>query len=142
MLNLSALMREHTELIRRSMKLGQLTAAAEPDQIDELMAVLHEFSDLLIGHLQEEDSVLYPALCADARTRLAQTAQTFVAEMGDHADLWLGYYATWSRGTILKDWHGFRRATEEMLDRISHRIVRENRVLFPLIDRGKDRAAA
>jgi hypothetical protein len=29
-----------------------------------------------------------------------------------------------------------------MLDRISHRIVRENRVLFPLIDRGKDRAAA
>lgn len=142
MLNLSALMREHTELIRRSMKLGQLVSGSDPASIDELMDVLQDFSDLLLAHLQEEDANLYPALCASKTARLAQTARTFTAEMGDHADLWLGYYATWSRSAILKDWEGFRVATDEMIERISHRIVRENRVLFPLVDRGKDRAAA
>jgi len=142
MFNLSALMRQHTELIRRTMKLGQFAAGPRPESLDELMATLQGFSELLLSHLQDEDENLYPALCNSPVARLAQTAQSFIAEMGDQADLWLGYHATWSRSAILKDWAGFCAATEEMMERISHRIVRENRMLFPLIDRRKDRAAA
>jgi len=141
-MSVSALMREHAELSRRSMKLGQMVAGAEPAPIDELVTYLQEFSDLILAHLRSEDNVLYPELCASTNVRLAQTARAFADEMGDHADLWLGYHATWSRSAIEKDWNGFRHATEDMLDRISHRIVRENRVLFPLIDRSKDRPAA
>jgi len=141
MFTVAGLMREHSDLNRRAMRLERLMAPAAPPPIDEVMRQLQQFSDLLIAHLGVEEEFLYPYLLASNNPRIVRIARSIGPETGDMTSLWLGYRAKWTRGAVIRDWPAFRSATDDILGRLSRRIIRENRILFALADAAPELAA-
>ncbi len=97
------------------------------DLIDKLASVL-------TGHLSLEDRRLYPLLLGDENEALRATAQLFVAEMGEIADVFKEYRATWSASTIQGEPSRFARETSEFVTTLVDRINRENDDLYAMMD--------
>ncbi|WP_157215454.1 hemerythrin domain-containing protein [Flavisphingomonas formosensis] len=126
---------EHAELIRLSHQLRMHLYPAHAARNDELLLCRDRLYKLLTAHLQREDDMLYPRLIDGPDPQLAKTAEDFTREVGglrDSVEVWM---AIWTHDAITRGWDAFRAETEDLLDALSVRIVRENRELFPLIER-------
>ena len=110
-----------------------------PPQL-QLFILRRELASTLIGHLKTEDWVLYPSLVASADAQIASTARTFSEQMGGLAAEFIAYSEKWNANAIAADWAGYCRASRAILDALNHRIARENRELYPLLE-ALDRAA-
>lgn len=132
--NTSSLRREHAELTRRAMRLRQTVSQPEPPEADELVRMRREFSELLVAHLLFEDRDVYPRLFRSPSARVAHMARTFADEMGDQCETFLSYSKAWNDAAVETDWPAFGQATKEILDAVEIRILRENRILYPLLD--------
>ena len=140
MINLGKLRGEHAEILTLLAKLRQLIGKASPPPTLHLFALRHELSSTLVGHLKAEDWVLYPRLLANSDRVIAGTARTFCDEMGGMAAAYSEHCLRWTAAAIAADWPGYCRDSEMLIDALSHRILRENRELYPLLER-LDRAA-
>ena len=70
----------------------------------------------------------------------ASTGQAFKDEMGGLAPAFLAYSEKWNANSISADWSGYCADTRAVLDALENRLEREDRDLFPLLER-LDRAA-
>ena len=140
MSDIAKLRQEHAQLVEI---VGRLQAAIDsptPPPAVELYAIRRELASVLIGHLKAEDWALYPRLFESPDPEVAATARAFSDEMGGLAQAFTVYAQRWDAMSIQGNWSGFRSETRDIVDALTSRIMRENRELYPLIDR-LDRAA-
>jgi Hemerythrin HHE cation binding domain len=140
MSELAKLREEHAELVRLVRRLEAFVEQPCPPPQTDLFELRGQLNSTLIAHLKAEDWVLYPRLLASDDPAIARTAQAFNNEMGGLAQTYAVYAEKWTAGTIQLDWAGYCSESRVICDALSHRITRENRELYPLIER-LDRAA-
>ncbi len=140
MTDLAKLREEHSELVGIVRRLGKLIAEPSPPPQTVLFELRRELSSTLIGHLKSEDWVLYPRLLASPDARIAATARAFRDEMGGLAAAFVEYTENWNAEAIAADWAGYCGHSRSVFEALTHRITRENRELYPLLE-ALDRAA-
>lgn len=96
---------------------------------------LAKLAGVLRIHLAQEDKVLYPQLMASPVPAVAETAQRFVAEMGQIGAVFTDYATRWRTiEAVLADTGRLREETKALFAALSDRIHRENTILYPLAD--------
>ncbi len=140
MLNLVKLREEHAQLVSIVRRLSEEIGQDKPGPSAELHVLRRELSSTLIRHLKAEDWILYPKLLGSSDTAVVATARKFNDEMGGLAAAFMAYSEKWGPLAIERDWAGYREETATIADALTQRITRENRELYPLLERF-DRAA-
>ena len=140
MIELGKLRDEHREILRIVGRLGLLIAGSSPPPKLHLLALRHQLSSILIGHLKAEDWLLYPPLYDSRNLHIAATARAFSEEMGGLGMAYWAHCEQWNAVAIAGDWPGYCRDSRTLLDALTNRITRENRELYPLLEE-LDRAA-
>jgi hypothetical protein len=135
MSSLAQLKTEHAELIETIRQLDAMIASDAAAQALKLFELRRKLSGALIAHLKAEDWVLYPPLLARPDATVAATARQFVDEMGGLAQAFSVYIERWDALSIESDWPRYQRESRVIIDALTNRIVRENRELYPLLDR-------
>lgn len=135
MSSLAQLRREHADLVRIVGELQAMIDHSTPPSSVELFGVRRKLSSLLIAHLKAEDWVLYPPLLSSSDPEVAATARRFVDEMGGLAQAYSVFNERWDALSIEADWDGYRNAAQGIIEALTGRIIRENRDLYPLLDR-------
>lgn len=137
---LDALRQEHAALVEIVRELGRVIARPAAPAQTELFELRRRLTSTLIAHLKAEDWLLYPRMLADSDAGIADIAKAFSEEMGGLASAYLAYAERWGADAIEQDWAGYGEATRGIIDALTRRISRENRELYPLLER-LDRAA-
>lgn len=135
MSSLEQLRQEHAELVKIVGDLQTMIDGSTPPSSVELFGVRRKLSSLLIAHLKAEDWVLYPPLLTCEDPEVAATARRFVDEMGGLAQAYSLFNERWDALSIESDWAGYRQAAQGIIDALTCRIVRENRELYPLLEK-------
>ncbi len=135
MSSLAQLRQEHAELVRIVGELAAMIDCDAPPPSVELFNVRRKLSSVLIAHLKGEDWVLYPPLLSSADPAVAATAKQFVDEMGGLAQAYSVFYERWDALSIESNWNGYREAADAIIEALNNRIIRENRDLYPLLEK-------
>lgn len=135
MSSLAQLRQEHAELVRIVGDLQAMIDRNEPPASVALFNVRRKLSSVLIAHLKAEDWVLYPPLLSCNDPEVAATAKQFVDEMGGLAQAYMVFNERWDALSIESDWTGYRKAAGGIIEALTNRIVRENRDLYPLLEK-------
>ena len=131
---------DHVELIDICQLLEGSIAGATPPASVDLFGVRNRLTGRLIAHLKAEDWLLYPRLLESGNPEIASTARRFVDEMGGLAAAFNAYVEGWDAFRIEREWDTYKRETAAIIDALRTRIMRENRELYPLLER-LDKAA-
>lgn len=132
-MDVSELKRQHVEIAKVARLLGATVAnAAQPQPI---AALRWQLARLLMTHLAMEDRLFYPALQRMADSAARETGARFQTEMGGLGASFSTYMAHWSDDRVAADWPGFCAATRALLAALANRIEREDRQLYPLVER-------
>lgn len=140
MTDIAKLREEHAELVKLVRRLEQFIGQTQPPYQLDLFDLRRQLSSMLIAHLKAEDWVLYPRLLSSGDPAVAATAKAFNDEMGGLAAAYLAYSEQWSATAIAEDWAGYCADSRTIVDALTNRITRENRELYPLLDRLDDAA--
>ena len=134
-MGLTAKLREdHDDLLKLARNFRDIVAEpAAPPAID-LAKFRTEFSRQLLAHLTREDWLLYPSLLQSSDRVIVATAQSFIDEMGGMLKTFKAWSATWPAERICTEWTTFSVETSNLLDALTHRVVRENKELYPLVE--------
>jgi len=135
MSSLAQLRQEHAELVGIVSELQVLIDRDVPPASVELFNVRRKLSSVLISHLKAEDWVLYPPLLTCDDPKIAATAKRFVDEMGGLAQAYSVFNERWDALSIESDWAGYCKAAQGIIEALTSRIIRENRDLYPLLER-------
>ena len=140
MSSLAQLRAEHAELVKIVREWEALIESDAPPPSVELFDVRRRLSSLLIAHLKAEDWVLYPPLLESDDPEISRVARNFVDEMGGLAASYSIFMERWDALGIQADWTHYQKEARAISKALGNRIVRENRELYPLVER-TDRAA-
>ena len=132
---LQQLRKEHAELMAITRRLSAMIARDLPPPPTELYLLRRELSSALIRHLKAEDWLLYPRLLLSPNQVVARTALSFSEEMGGLAEAYTEYAERWGSYAIQSDWDGYRTETADILGALASRIKREDRELYPLLEK-------
>jgi hypothetical protein len=138
--DLAKLRQEHAQLVEIVGRLQDAIHCDSPPPVVELFALRRELASTLIAHLHAEDWALYPRLFDSPDPTISATAKKFNDEMGGLAAAFGLYTQRWDAISIQSDWAGFCKETGAIIEALTSRITRENRDLYPLLER-LDRAA-
>lgn len=140
MSNLMQLRTDHVELVDICQLLEDSIAGATPPPSVDLYGVRKRLTSKLIAHLKAEDWLLYPRLLESPDPAVASTARAFVEEMGGLAAAFNTYVEAWDAFRIEREWPKYQTDTAAIIAALRCRITRENRELYPLLER-LDKAA-
>ena len=140
MSSLAQLRSEHAELVKIVREWEILIERDMPPPSVDLFGVRSRLSSLLVAHLKAEDWVLYPPLLESSDPDVARVARNFVDEMGGLAAAYNIFMERWDALSIQADWTHYQKEARAISQALGNRIVRENRELYPLVER-IDRAA-
>jgi hypothetical protein len=140
MSSLAQLRSEHAELVKIVREWEILIERDTPPPSVDLFGVRSRLSSLLVAHLKAEDWVLYPPLLESPDPDVARVARNFVDEMGGLAAAYNIFMERWDALSIQADWTHYQKEARAISQALGNRIVRENRELYPLVER-IDRAA-
>lgn len=135
MSSLAQLRQEHADLVRIVGDLKAMVDRDAPPPSVELFNLRRKLSSVLIAHLKAEDWVLYPPLLTSNDSETAATAKRFVDEMGGLAQAYSVFSERWDALSIESDWNGYRKAAGGIVEALTNRIIRENRDLYPLLEK-------
>ncbi|MBK1839181.1 hemerythrin domain-containing protein [Azospirillum sp. YIM B02556] len=108
-----------------------------------LIATVRELFGIFAVHLSLEDSALYPRLLTHPDAGVRATAARFQTEMGNLRARFDLYRTRWPGPVaVAKDPAAFVRETRDVVAALKHRIGREDRELYDLIDRAGMASAA
>lgn len=117
---------------RIDMALGHLQRLID-EEVADSPAVVIALSDLsreLTGHLDYEDSFIYPRMISSANPQAVATAQEFAEDFAELSADWGLYLGEWNSECIDGDWQGFRDETRSIVSRLADRIRAENELLY------------
>ncbi len=132
---LQQLRKEHAELMAITGRLSAMIARDVPPPSTELFVLRRELSSALIRHLKAEDWLLYPRLLVSPNQVVARTALSFSEEMGGLAQAFTEYAERWGSYAIESDREGYRKETADIIEALTNRIKREDRELYPLLEK-------
>ncbi len=135
MIDVAKLREDHVLLMKLVGRLDAIIARPVPPPQVELFALRRELSSVLITHLKAEDWVLYPRLLMSQDRYLAATARVFNQDIGGLANAFAAYSERWNASAIAVDWTGYCLDSRGIIDGITNRITREDRDLYPLLDK-------
>lgn len=135
MAELFKLRREHAVILRIVERLHYLVSQPSPPPQLHLFAVRYELTSTLIAHLKNEDWLVYPQLMASTDADIAARARALSDEMGGLAEAYREHCQAWDATAIAADWPGYCADSQSLIDAVNTRITRENRELFPLLER-------
>ena len=140
MSNIMQLRTDHVELLDICQLLEGTIASDTPPSSVDLFGVRKKLTAKLIAHLKAEDWLLYPRLLESEDAEIATTAEKFVEEMGGLAAAFNKYVESWDAFRIEREWAGYKDETAGIIAALRCRITRENRELYPLLEK-LDKAA-
>jgi iron-sulfur cluster repair protein YtfE (RIC family) len=106
-----------------------------PEALSDCRGLLLSLMRKLTVHLEQEDDYLYPRLMGHEDDALREMAIRFKAEMGGLQDVAKRWAAVWLLpGAATKDPARFKKETNDFLNQLSLRIIREETQLYPMID--------
>ena len=79
--------------------------------------------------------MLYPPLLSSGDAQVAATAKQFVDEMGGLAQAYTVFSERCDALSIESNWAGYRKEARGIIEALTNRIVRENRELYPLLEK-------
>lgn len=135
MSNIMQLRTDHVELLDICQLLEGSIANDRPPSSVDLFGVRKRLTAKLIAHLKAEDWLLYPRLLESEDAEIAGTARAFVDEMGGLAAAFNTYVDSWDAFRIEREWAGYKAETGGIIAALRCRITRENRELYPLLER-------
>ncbi len=99
-------------------------------------SLLSKLSAKLKIHLASEDKSLYPELLNHKDENVKATAKKFMDEMGSISSVFVKYTEKWvSADAIQKNPNDFIKETEGLFSALAKRIEKENKELYPLVDK-------
>lgn len=99
-------------------------------------SLLSKLSAKLKIHLASEDKSLYPELLNHKDANVKATTKKFMDEMGSISSVFVKYTEKWvSADAIQKNPNDFIKETEGLFSALAKRIEKENRELYPLVDK-------
>ncbi|ANI77307.1 hemerythrin domain-containing protein [Sphingobium sp. EP60837] len=110
-----------------------LLAVTDESNPQPLGTLRWQFARQLMAHLALEDKIFYPSMQRQAHSSLRDTAARLQVEMEPLALSFSHYMARWSDDRIAREWRDFCRETRHMIEAITHRMRKEERLLMPLI---------
>ena len=135
MSSLAQLRQDHAELVIIVGELQELIERDAPPPQVELFQIRRKLSNVLIAHLKAEDWVLYPPLLNSSDPAVARTAKQFIDEMGGLVQVYAMFSEKWDALRIESDWAHYQAEAKAIVDALTDRIVRENRDLYPLLEK-------
>jgi hypothetical protein len=137
------LRRQHRELLRLSKDIAEwLVPDAIAQSAHKLRGLLAALSGVLNVHLAMEDGVMYPRLQAHDDPAIRAVAARYVDEMGGLKKTFAEYSRRWNTPEAMQAAPGdFIRESHALLDALTHRIMREEAELYPLVDGDPSRSA-
>ncbi|MBJ7500442.1 MAG: hemerythrin domain-containing protein [Sphingopyxis sp.] len=133
---------EHSALVALARVVTELIRAPEPSKLTELASARALLRETLVRHLKCEDWILYPRLRATGDRELMHVTREFELEMGDLAAEYVAYDEQWTAARVAAHWPEFRRETVAIFSMLATRVEREERELYPLVDKLYAAAAA
>lgn len=133
--DIQELRQEHAALVEIVGRLSAAVDAPESPPMVELFDLRRELSSTLTAHLKAEDWALYPRLMESGNPVISATAKSFSDEMGGLAAAFGVYTQRWDAMSIKGNWNGFCLETRDIIAALTMRITRENRDLYPLVDK-------
>lgn len=139
---IDSLREQHGEILALARGIGETarepqTAAAGQrlrEQLDALGAVL-------VGHLEVEDTRLYPGLISSKDLVVAGTARRFAAEMGGLANAFHGFDERWRAAErIERELTVFRAELDSVIGALTQRILAEENLLYLIAGPTRSRA--
>jgi hypothetical protein len=136
LLSTGNLRRQHRELLRLSKDIAE---SLKPDAIAQhaakLRGLIAALSGVLNVHLAMEDGVMYPRLQAHDDPEIRGLAARYVDEMGGLKKTFAEYSRRWNTPEAMRAAPGdFIRESHAVFDALTHRIMREEAELYPLVD--------
>jgi len=110
-----------------------LLAIADDSNPQPLGTLRWQFARQLMAHLALEDRIFYPSMQRQTLSSLRDTAARLQVEMEPLAQSFSHYMARWSDARIAREWRDFCRETRNMIEAVTHRMRKEERLLMPLI---------
>lgn len=135
--SLSLMIEEHSEL-RAAMT--EMRLALQSDIDVAIHQLRWRLSFLIARHVSVEDSHIYPVLANDPRPNVAAIVARFTGQIGELKARATAWRADWNGESIQADRAGFAAATTALFKEIDHRMMIEERDLFPLIDEAERRS--
>lgn len=127
---------EHVELLALAGKIPPLLETTGTGHGTALRETLVQINARLGLHLALEDKDVYPALAQSNRPEVASVAKRFIEEMGGIGAAFKDYLKKYpNAATIESQWNAFKAETMGVLKVIGSRIEREEKELYPLVDR-------
>ena len=103
----------------------------------DLLTELKELKEVLVAHLQLEDSLLYPKLNTSSNEEAKELGTKFSAEMNDISKVALKFFSNYLDMEVndLKKSAEFRKDLDNVIDALTKRVKAEETILFPAYEK-------
>lgn len=128
---------QHIEILMLAKKIVPLLNMNDvKKESTQILGYLKDLLKDLTIHLTLEDAILYPKMMRSSNSTVATTAKKYKDEMGGIAQVAMTYKAKWSTSKAISSNPGeFITETKGLFAAIQERIVREDKILYPMFDR-------
>lgn len=137
MVDIQNLQRQHQEI---SKLIGQLAAYDRKEVVEEkafeISLLLGSLSGKIKLHLLADDRYVYPLLTAHFNREIKAISQKFADEMGNLSAVFLQFQEKYANAAKIRALApGFAAELKGIITAIQERIVREDKSLYPLLER-------
>lgn len=137
MVDIQNLQRQHQEI---SKLIGQLAAYDRKEVVEEkafeISLLLGSLSGKIKLHLLADDRYVYPLLTAHSNMEIKAISQKFADEMGNLSAIFLQFQEKYANAAQIRALApGFAAELKGIISAIQERIVREDKSLYPLLER-------
>lgn len=139
--SIEQLLEEHRTLKAMGERLRQVVAAYEPDAAT-VATLRWQLCRVLVDHCIAEDRAIYELLITSGDPEAVLLTLDLRDEVGCIDRDFRSYVADWPIDRIIREWDVFRAHTNALLERLTCRIAREEREVFPKVSRISRRKAA
>ena len=133
MIDVDRLHAEHEEIMEMAAALRVVLSEPVAPALGELFELRAKLTDSLIKHLKAEDWILYPVLLQSDDSDIAEIARQLQNQGGSFSADYAQHCHRWNTITIMEDWRTYQSESLRLLDRLEHRIDREETELYPLV---------
>jgi len=129
--------RQHDELQAMAFEIAQQLVSFDlKGKAPAIRVSLEQFATKLRAHADAENAEVYPRLLRHRDPVVRAQAQGLLNEVDGLYDMFHEYSSKWCNGTAIEDAPvDFVRATMETFRLLARRMIRENKELYPMVER-------
>lgn len=134
-MDINNLLRQHNEVFDLMDKISTYQSSEQvKENVWEISNLLARLSGIIKMHLASEDKFVYPALSKHKESKIRNTAEAFVNEMGELAKVFEKYKIKFlGAGKIAENAADFLVESKIVFSALRERIRKENLSLYPLL---------